>query len=522
MSLRDQAWWPEFCNRLRTEPMEQLARAYGQSYQALSVALNLADDGGPATEAAWWPEAVRRYQGGASLREISRLFGVNLRRLRRALARAGLRVSGEDLDDEGVPALVAMRDQLGKLPDGVIAERAGVPVEAVQGERRRLNVPAYRNVKGGEEEPAPAPALAPAPAPAPAPVKESRPAEPAPRASRVAAEQPATPIRRVVFTATAQSAPPADSRAPAMTRREEFRRGGRDWREEPTRAAPTVVSRNTFRRETPSEPTVVRRPSSGGRLSSLARGELPPTEDMGGGRSEAQGEDLDSLTGGANVNRERRGRLRLIRPDAITPEPEPTPEAPKPRKRKEPSYSPVRMVSPDAVDLSELAPATPPVELRAEDDRPARPAPEPEPVEELAPLPPMLDSLPPEPAALPPRAPLVLPPEEEEDLEPIVVKPARSSRSRAARPAPSPVAAPPAAQPVAAASPPAQVSRPAPVALAAAPPPSGARGWLVRVEGRATPLVILAADILSATRRAAQELGPEELRSASIVAIGVL
>ena len=87
------------------------------------------------------------YKAGESLREISRLFGVNLRRLRRGLARSGLRVAGMDVSEDGHQPLAPFRARLGQEPDAVIAEAAGVGVEAVQGERRRLNIAPFR--KGG-------------------------------------------------------------------------------------------------------------------------------------------------------------------------------------------------------------------------------------------------------------------------------------------------------------------------------------------------------------------------------------
>ena len=139
-TTRDGAAWTVLVERLANEPLAALAAEVEISVSELERRLTLADPGGSALRAPWWPEAVRRVMGGASLRATARCFGTNPRRLRRGLARAGLRVGGVDVRASGVPALEAYAAVLGTVPDGEVAAQAGVPQEAVQGQRRRLGV----------------------------------------------------------------------------------------------------------------------------------------------------------------------------------------------------------------------------------------------------------------------------------------------------------------------------------------------------------------------------------------------
>ncbi len=167
-SVRQGSWWEIFVRRLARESVTTLAPEFDSSIAELEKALSLADAGGSALDAPWWPEAVRRIQAGVSLRDTARSFGTNPRRLRRALARAGIRVGGANLGASGLPALAAFRDRLGQEPDTAIAAQAGVSTLAVQGERRRLGLSAFRP-KGRVRQSPPPPALPPqreAPAPA--------------------------------------------------------------------------------------------------------------------------------------------------------------------------------------------------------------------------------------------------------------------------------------------------------------------------------------------------------------------
>ena len=151
MEVRLADWWPELMGRVASEPLADLAHEYGVDLASVEAGLAAEPADGPVTESVWWPEACRRIEAGGSLRQVARSFGTNPRRVRRGLARSGLRAGGRDLS-EGVPELQAHLARLGKEPDVVIARDAGVAVEAVKGERRRLKIEAYRPVGREREE----------------------------------------------------------------------------------------------------------------------------------------------------------------------------------------------------------------------------------------------------------------------------------------------------------------------------------------------------------------------------------
>ena len=131
-------------DRLDGESLSDLAVAFDASLTELEAALASLDDGEAITRTPAWPEVVRRIQAGASLRETARRFQTTPRRIRRGLARDSVRVGGVPVGDDGVPELQAVVDELGQTPDGVLAERCGTTVEAVQGERRRRGIDAFR------------------------------------------------------------------------------------------------------------------------------------------------------------------------------------------------------------------------------------------------------------------------------------------------------------------------------------------------------------------------------------------
>lgn len=142
-SVREAKWWSECVQSLRSDPLEIIAARFKVATEELCAALAEEGAGQAAERTPWWPEAMRM-RATASLREIARRFLTEPRRIRRALARLNLRVGGRDIaDDAGVAQLAGLRDVLGREPDAIVARMGKVIPEAVQGERKRLNIPAY-------------------------------------------------------------------------------------------------------------------------------------------------------------------------------------------------------------------------------------------------------------------------------------------------------------------------------------------------------------------------------------------
>lgn len=136
--------WDEVLRRMPTERLASVAASIGLEEFELTAYLVVEGAGRPAEGTPWWPEALAMRAEGTSLREIARRFQTDPRRLRRALARQGLRVHGVDLaPGTGAEALVAVRERIGNEPDRVVAKAAGVIPQAVKGERRRLGLAAY-------------------------------------------------------------------------------------------------------------------------------------------------------------------------------------------------------------------------------------------------------------------------------------------------------------------------------------------------------------------------------------------
>ena len=142
--LRESSWWSGLVERLETESLNGLAHEFDVSPDDVETALADLDPGEAITATPAWPEIVRRIQGGGSLRDTARRFRTSPRRIRRGLARAALRVGGVAVGNEGLPALSDVLEELGQVPDGVLARQCGVTVEAVQGERRRRGIDAFR------------------------------------------------------------------------------------------------------------------------------------------------------------------------------------------------------------------------------------------------------------------------------------------------------------------------------------------------------------------------------------------
>jgi hypothetical protein len=149
-SPAEQEFWPELLERLVEESVAALAEAYALEAAELDAALAATTGDRPVQQEAWWPEVLREHEQG-SLRQLARRFGTNPRRLRRGLARAAVRVAGSVIKDEGVTLLETFRERLGQEPDRSLAAEAGVTVEAIKGERRRLGIAPYRMKPDAEE-----------------------------------------------------------------------------------------------------------------------------------------------------------------------------------------------------------------------------------------------------------------------------------------------------------------------------------------------------------------------------------
>ncbi|MBM4393273.1 MAG: hypothetical protein FJ090_19280 [Deltaproteobacteria bacterium] len=99
---------------------------------------------GGAEREPWWNSLLAAFGEGTSIHALARRFGTNCRRIRRALARRGIRAHGHHIDPAGLGELAAFAQRLGKEPDRVLAKAAGVTPEAVQGERERLGIGAFK------------------------------------------------------------------------------------------------------------------------------------------------------------------------------------------------------------------------------------------------------------------------------------------------------------------------------------------------------------------------------------------
>jgi len=143
MSLRPEPW-DDVVARLAVEPLSALASSLQIEEFELLAWLVVDGTGQPAERTAWWPEAVRMRAAGESIRGVARRFQTDPRRVRRGLARLGLRVGGVDVPEgEGAEVLAAVRDRVGMEPDTVVAKAVGVAPEAIKGERRRLGIPGH-------------------------------------------------------------------------------------------------------------------------------------------------------------------------------------------------------------------------------------------------------------------------------------------------------------------------------------------------------------------------------------------
>jgi hypothetical protein len=365
MSLKDNDWWLPFVSRLQEESLESLCLEFGLIEEA--VIPELIEDSGTSaiTDASWWPEAKRQIADGSSLRSVARRFGTHTRRLRKGLARSGVR-SG-----------------------------------------------------GAAQEPSRA----------------------APNSADLMAGGGAKGLR----TLGLQTHPGRNDDLPPDAD------GGADVESPLQRSSARPVGRGTD----------TRRPMPTSRLPRLGEDSAP----------EPPGK------------RRRRGRLRLVRPDDIDDR---APEAPLPRRApRKPKVSPhseVRVIAPDAVDLSELI---------SKSENPLEVAPKAQ-----------------EPEA--PVAVALVPDPEPEKAVTSKAKPVSAPAVNAAAPL---VIVPQSPRPVPPRAPVPQVTS---AAL------TGGFAWRVRIDGAEQTLVVVAEDILTATELFVEQLGREALRSADIYSTPLL
>ena len=95
MSLKDNDWWLPFVSRLQEESLESLCLEFGLIEEAVIPELIEESGTRPIIESAWWPEALRLIAAGRNPKAVARRFGTHTRRLRKGLARSGVRASGE-------------------------------------------------------------------------------------------------------------------------------------------------------------------------------------------------------------------------------------------------------------------------------------------------------------------------------------------------------------------------------------------------------------------------------------------
>lgn len=146
----EQEYWPELLERLAECSVAALASEYSLEPAELDAALAATSGDRPVQQELWWPEVLREHEHG-SLRQLARRFGTNPRRLRRGLARCAVRVGGATVTEAGVLNLEPFRERLGQEPDRTLAAEAGVTLEAIKGERRRLGIEPYRMKPDVEE-----------------------------------------------------------------------------------------------------------------------------------------------------------------------------------------------------------------------------------------------------------------------------------------------------------------------------------------------------------------------------------
>ncbi|MEL6346694.1 MAG: hypothetical protein AAFV53_26510 [Myxococcota bacterium] len=506
MSLRDADWWVPFVTRLQEEPLNHLIVEYDLDEESVVLELTRSGTSRALIEQLWWPEVVRQHHDGVPLREIARRFHTRPRRLRRNLARAGIRVNGVDIED-GVPSLAPYRARLGLEPDKVIAAEAGVTVEAVQGERRRLDIDPY---SPHTPKPAPKSALPP----------ESR--------ADVDSTGDLPPIADEVPPIADDLPPIVDDLPPIvddlpLSADDRFDEGPAPSPRPKPRARSTqkrAVTRTRRRVRRPESVEVLRRPAPSRpaeparqtrRRRVVARPKLANPDVLSTLPNPRAEEDPTTPD-------RRRGRKRIVRPDPIRPEMEAVaePEPPKPRRQRKVAspHGEVREIDVSAIDPSELIPppepadtpasAAPPVVKKAAFVAPPPPTPEPTPEPSRA-------SIAAEPVKKTPskKTSRVVRPTARSSVKPRV-KPAVKPAPKVAKPTPK-VSAKPAPKP-----------RTRTRRKVSPPPASDASqiGWRIRLDGKEHPMVVRASNIVQATQMFVDRLGEDALRRASIYQAG--
>ncbi len=455
-SPAEQEYWPELLERLAECSVAELAAEYSLEPVALDAALAATSGDRPVQQEAWWPEVLRGHEHG-SLRQLARRFGTNPRRLRRGLARCAVRVGGTTLTDQGNADLAAFRERLGQEPDRTLAAEAGVTLEAIKGERRRLGVEPYRMKPDVEEWGG-------------KPVQKRE--KPRPRRRWQDAPEPVI-IRRAGSSRDAAVAPDATEQADVS-------------------AVPVVARRSH------GLPPSFRSAGLGSGRESQPGGPSGAPSGLRGleGHAPVGSDPIDSNSDG-EVGADQRRRRRFVRP---TSEDEAQGGADTvevfgklPRLGARP---PVRLIEPDqAQDLRIEPPGAPPKARARSIPRVAR------------------EEAPPElPAAAPssePEAPPAVKP----------ARAAMAKRAVKAAPAPKPAAAPapkPAAAPAPVPTPPvpAPVPVPVPAPVPARAPERGSFAWQVQVPGKEQPMLVLADDMDSALALASEHLGGQALDGA--------
>jgi hypothetical protein len=467
-SPAEQEFWPALLEQLESRPVAELAIEYGIQAAEIDAALAQMTGDRPVQQEAWWPEVLREHESG-SLRQLARRFGTNPRRIRRGLARAAVRVGGTTVDEAGVPALEAFKDRLGKEPDRTLAAEAGLTVEAIKGERRRLGIDPYR-MKPDVEEWGSKP-----------PGKREKP----------------RPRRRW------QDAP-----EPVVIRRAGH---GRDGSEEPEQDSSPVV--RVIERRSLAAPTGFRAVETSQDVEEPAAPARPRTSGLptlGSVRAPSARDDDHALGGDHQDGRRRR---RLVRPSAANEADDVAPNDGLPRLSRLAPRPPVRIIQHDEADEVDEAyeayedvPLLSPRAAEPPSDIDQGPSPVSVAAVEMPPAPPPVTK----PAAKKPAA-----------KKPATKKPATKKPATKKPAAKKPAAKKPAPRPA-----PVGAEPPTPSAATSGTDPTesveASIAWQVNIPGRRDPVLVVAARKADALDQARQLLKVTSLTGATATRLGEL